>query len=704
MVMAGINLLPSGEIFGTDSDDEFSVVIDGVRKGIFKRFEYLSLPFSITGNRELFEELLNRAQINGTSFSQELQLDQRAREVVERTFSRMEASPAFSGQALELILPQIYIRDQLLTRGLPRELNFEESLARVIFAWKELTDFYCIEGLVGGQGKDNPLNHNGRPHSLRAGTLDSLEQSLPSLFENLAPLEKNKALLQLSSVIERDYHDLNRAISVLQSIHGIHPLRSEEREGLVRLEELSRESLETNIDQGKFINSVIRFHNWLPLSIKEGELRNRSVYDSICLPSKRALELAPPEIADLLSGIKDATSPKGIALARLVQEDRLSGKERVFSELQRLSSPLHREGLDEGLKDYFTLSFDDHAFYTGMVGGKWKGLKLLHDAKQLFNFSYKLAPGFSVTSVAVNYALEREGILSEIISEETSLTPTKVEGILQRISALDLRKMWPEIFSCAFSLGDHLMVRSSMYGEDGRVNFAGTYDSVSCNQQSLEPALKKVMASFFSFGAIKAREEAGLAHLPGISMVVQKHLEGTGGVLHLTEQEVAVSYAHSGEEAVGGNGNYLTAGSLSELITNESPLFPIKEELQTLQEVFGSIDVEFICCGGKVYLTQMRSKYVPTEKYQLDRNACDLTTIGSLEEMSSVRLDSPSVVHLGFLQETLDINQRREEIFDFIRRNREYILGIEGDMPAVAHLPNNIEGNFGIPYFMIGGK
>ena len=703
-VMAGISLLPPGNLFGNDQDDEFSIVVAGKKKGVFKTFEYLSLPFSIAGKTDLFASLLMRATELNTDFAQELKRDPKAKEVVEQVFARMNSSPAFSGQVLELLLSKIYVQDEVLTRDLPLELNFASSLARVVFAWNQLADFYCIEGLVGGQGHDNPLMHNGRPHSLRAGTLDSLEGSWPSLFDQLQPGERNKVLLQLSSVVERDYHDLEQAVNVLRSIHGTHLLQPEEQEGLKRLEELARESFETNVDQGKFVNSLIRFHNWLPLGMKGTELRDKSVYDSICLPAKKAVELVPSEFQEKLNGIKDATSPKGVALVRMVQEGFLPGGLEVAAEMKELSSSVHQVSLGEGLRDFFTFGFEDHAFYTGLVGGKWKGLKLLHDTKKLFDLRYELAPGFCVSSVAVNHLFNKYGLLQEIQHHERDLNKEIVEEILREISVLNLSQEWAEVFSRAKELGNELMVRSSMYGEDGRVNFAGTYESVPCGIEGLDSAFKKVMGSFFSPGAIKAREESGLGHLPGISMVVQKRLSGRGGVLYLTDQEVSVSYARDGEEAVKVNGNYHVARCIFNLIDENSPLFPIRTDLETLQEVFGNIDLEFVCEEGTVYLNQMRAKYIPAQKYSLDRSQFEVRKITTIDELSSSKLDHPVLVRMDFLLSTPHINERREEVFNFIRHNRQYVVGIEGDMPAVAHLPNNIEGNFGIPYFMMEGK
>jgi hypothetical protein len=41
---------------------------------------------------------------------------------------------------------------------------------------------------------------------------------------------------------------------------------------------------------------------------------------------------------------------------------------------------------------------------------------------------------------------------------------------------------------------------------------------------------------------------------------------------------------------------------------------------------------------------------------------------------------------------------------DFVGKNKEYIIAVEGDMPSVAYIPNQIEGHFRIPYLSGGTK
>jgi len=700
-VIAGTNvLLSKGDFFGYDHNDEFSISLDGQEKGVFKTFEYLSLPFSITGNTELYNSLLTRCRELGTSFNQELEVSPEAKGIVQQVFSRMELSPCFSRQALDTLLAQVYVRDEILTKDLPAQLTFEQGIARFIFGWVQQADFYCIEGLVGGDGSGNPLIINGRERSLNAGALDCLEEHLPSMMRFLSTDEQKKLLLQISSLVERDYLDILQAVKTLETVHGYSSIQEQEAHDLcTSVERLSQQSLMTNIEHGKFVNSIIRFHNCLPLHLLSRDL-TFDTYDSVCLPAKSALSLTTGTIKGVVQTIKEATSPKGVALARLVDEGILIGKEEVSKELDLLNSEDHLGRLREQEQDYFLFKFDSPAFYTPLCGGKWKGLKLLHDAQQLLGLKYKVASGSCVSSIAINKVLEQQGIMQLVQSQGFDLEETTRRDIVDLIGSISFEEYLPQVFEQVRSTsGSELVVRSSMYGEDGVSNFSGTYESVCCTPENLDQALRTVVSSYFSSEAVKSRQDLGLAHLPGISVVVQNKLEGKGGVVHLTQEGIAISYASNGEKAVAGEGDHHQANSFNELEqglhAEMQPYFP---DLAKLHEVFGDIDVEFILNGSQLYLTQMRPKHQPNLKHKIDTSSYVKVTLNSVEELNNLTLTEKQVAVFSFLSQE-GIMGRRDEIMEGVRRNREYLVAVEGPMPPVAHIPNKIEGHFGVPYF-----
>src|SRR3989344_1887937 len=239
-------VLPDGDIFGSVNSDEFTIKVNGEIMGVFKRFEYLSLPFSMTGNRKIFDQLIRSAEENGTSFRQELEKDIVAMQIVDTVFERMVSNPTFSKQLLDHSLGRIYVDDNVLI-GVDEGNTFEDRLAKVIVGWKHLADFYCIEGLVGGDGDRNPLRED-KHSSFVAGCLDSLETTLPIIKQKINGREWKEICLKLSSVIGRDYQQIDRAVDVLGIVFGKEREISEDelQQSLRNIDELSTSVFETN--------------------------------------------------------------------------------------------------------------------------------------------------------------------------------------------------------------------------------------------------------------------------------------------------------------------------------------------------------------------------------------------------------------------------------------------------------------------------
>lgn len=708
-------LLPDGNIFGSKKEDEFHLSYDESNQGVFKRFEYLSLPFSITGNDIVFQELLSKAEKSGTSFQEELEKNPQAKKIVSLVLQQMETSPAFSRQTLDHLLSEVYLNDNAIV-GVNNHQNssgggdeLDLSLARIIFSWKKLADFYCIEGLVGGDGKNNPFN-NTEEASFVAGGLDSLERILPVLKDSLDSKTWKKVCLQLSSVVGRTYKQVDSAVDVLGSIYDTKGLFSEADlySSLDLINNLKQTTLETNREVGRFYNSLIRFANWLPLALRRDGLEG-SAYDSICEPAKRSLEILQDdeEIIHSLVGIVDATSPKGLALVALADDGKLSDKTRIKEELQELEKKMDFL-LDQERKKMVPITLEDPVFYSGLVGGKWKGIKLLHDAKEAFNLNYKIPAGGVIPAFEVTSWLEENGI-TEILNEDIfSLSEERREEITRRIDSglkgLSNYFLFQMLGRNSLPpLEGSFVVRSSMYGEDGVSNFSGTYESFFCEAEGLSGAVENVIKSYFHPEAIRSREDVGLAHVPGISLIIQEKIAGKGGVIYLTEGEYSLSLAVNPEEAVLGNGNHKSAESIRDLVCG-TPLQKLEGDLEKLHGVFGDSDIEYVVDeNADVYLTQLRPKYKVSQK--LDREIeADRLIVSSLNHLPELHLDEESIVQMSFLGRE-NINDKEDVIMDFIRNNRRYILAVEGSMPPVAHIPNKIEGHFRIPYLhlMEGG-
>jgi hypothetical protein len=699
-----MKIIPDGNFFGNNEEDEFKVNIKGKDKGVFKRLEYLSIPFSITNNEDKLEDLYENARFN-ESLDKEIEADPEAKELVENIFNRMSNNPQFSKQALDMRLPLIYLKDKAIT-NLELEDNLIDNISRIALAWKEQKDFYCIEGLVGGDGEGNPFEINGKLYSPIAGGLDCLETELGSIFEKIDDETKTKTALQISSLINREYTQIFDAINVLGMVHGKEKDLSKEEisSSLEILDDLTKTGLDKNVEFGKFYNTVIRFHNWMPNPLKEGD-KGGDTYDSICTPTKRSLEILKEQsgyesvIADI-EQIQDATSPKGLALVSLVDEGVIAGKEHVLSGLAEKEKEI-QYGIEKDLERFDTIGLQDKLFYPGLVGGKWKGLKLLHDTQEAFDLDYKVPEGFVITTPAVSKYLTEIGLEEYLDRSMFNITEGDKKTIRETIEKNKFLDKNPAIKEKINNMSEDLVVRSSMYGEDGESNFSGTYESEACSnkEDEINHAINTVIDSYFGDEAIKCREDIGLAHAPGINVIVQDRVSGKGGVVFVTSQGCSLTYAVNPEEAVNGNGSHEEKDSLDELIGNDKYLNHAKDDLEKIYSVFGDSDIEFVIGeDSQVYLTQLRPKYVNPEV--ISREDLDLlpeVKVSTVEDLEHVSLDQECLVYMKFLGKD-NVMNKEGEIMDFIRSNKDYVKGIAGTMPKVAHIPNKIEGHFKIPY------
>jgi len=691
-------VLPEGDLFGTVEDDEFNISIDGEDSGVFKRFQYPKALFSVTNNEELFEEVLEEAENEGSSFAEELGQNKEARNVVNDVSARMENNPMFSREIMDTLLARVYVDDNIIA-DVPAEDSLESKMAKFSAGWKHLSDFYSIEGLVGGDAENiNPFLEGEA--SRTAGTLDSLETVLPALRDTLSDEEWSRTKLQLSSVVERDASHIEHATNVLEHIHGKKEYDQEFlQRSRDRVDDLAHSSFDSNVDFGKFYNTVIRFHNWMPLNITENGPEGDQ-YDSICAPAKDGIEyIEGLSIEEPLNEIGDATSPKGLALSWLIDEElevdgeTIGDREEFAAEEERFQQVIG-ERVQADRTDFSEITFDDPAMYSGLTGGKWKGLKLLEDAQEHFDLDYDVPDGRAVTSIGVERLMEEAGVSDTVQENLFSMDEESRQQIVEAIDDVDVSQY--------FDLGQDTIMRSSMYGEDGGSNFAGTYESYLSGDNP-DQAFKDVIKSYFSKRAVEAREDKGLTHDGGIGVIVQDAITPEeGGVLHLAGDEYALSTASDPERAVEGLGDNVTSSEISELVEG-TELEGLESDLEELHRTFGEIDIEYVANDDEVYLTQMRPKYSAAESLDQDLTDYQRFNIEEFDEIHSTELNGTGkyVVEMDFLGRD-NIMDRVNELNRFIIDNEDKISGIECNMPIAAHIPNNIESHFGIPYRKTG--
>ncbi|MCF7872502.1 hypothetical protein K9L97_05715 [Candidatus Woesearchaeota archaeon] len=691
--MKRTKIIAEGNIFGNIDEDEFFIKQKNKKEGVFKRFEYLSIPFSILKKEELFQKIIQRAKNNNTSFEKEIEKDSKAKKIIEQVIKHMEEKPRFTNQILDMTLQKIYLTDKAIDNILnqTKTYNTNRELAKTLISWELLSDFYCIEGLVGGDGKNNPFNKGGKK-SLVSGGLDALETKLYSLKEQMDENSWKKITLKLSSIIERSYKQIDEATETLGIVFGKENKLSNKEiiNSNQLIDDIRKTTLQTNSDIGSFYNALIRFHNWMPSKLKINDMKG-DTYDSIGTPIKKILNKTKnKKILESISSIKDATSPKGLGLITLLENEKIGNKEKFEVEQQKQKQKI-KEELKKELKKYEIINLEDNLFYSGMCGGKWKGIKLLYDTKEALNLNYKIPKSKVITTNAIERILNENNILDDIynnIFEMNEKTRTNIENKIENISMNEVELE---------DMPENIIARSSMYGEDGSTNFAGTYESISTKKENIETAIKKVMKSYFSEEAIKSREEIGLAHIPGINIVIQEFIKGSGGVIHISDKETRISYASSPEIAVNGNGNTEKIGKNIEHALQGTFLANNINDVKQLYELFGPLDLEYVIKEKDVYLTQLRPLHIlPEEISKIDKNA-KRKTIKHINELKNQNLEHSCVIRMEFLGRE-NIMDKEGEIMNYIRKNRKYILGIEGHMTNTPHIPNKINSQFKIPY------
>ncbi|PLW80213.1 hypothetical protein C0585_03615 [Candidatus Woesearchaeota archaeon] len=687
-----------------DEKDEFFLEFNGEEMPVFKEYQYLSLPFKFSGKEHITGQLIERAKNNKTSFYEEILKDEDAKKIMDNFFYEMEHNPSFTKQIIDVTLPQVYIQDTLMNEvGFDNTL--EGSIAKVISAWEHLSDFYCIEGLVGGDGKINPLKKgNG---SALAGFIDDLEDKLPYIKSRLDNEDWTKSILQLSHVIGREYTQIDDAVDLLSKIKK--PLELDEDElkyGVESIDSLVKTNFVENLDIASFYNTLIRFHNWMPSELKKGKNTGDS-YDSTCKPSKVALaENKNIEIGKLVSEMSnDATSPKGVALSIFANRKEIGDKKEIEKLVNSTNFEIDNHIL-HNIDEFYTLTYEDPTFYEGLVGGKWKGLKMLHDTKKALGLNYELPEGYVITSIGINKFLEDAGILSILEENSYKLNKNHVKEINKLIddNSLDEKLLEP-----AKKMSDNLIARSSMYGEDGDNNYAGVYESIGSNKENLESSIKGVIKSYFTSDAIFERRNHsapknkdkvkgvnyGILDYPNISVIVLDIIEGESGVLIYNNGDSEIS---QGKDVVNGKYEKFEKGSMEEIIKHFD-CKTIKHDLKQLHNLYGGIDVEYVSNNEGIHLVQMRA--LPENAEQLGEvpKDCPIIEYKSFDDIKDSIIDYRFVAKLDFLKDE-NCNDRQLEIYKFMKRNEDTLEGIKGALPGPSHIPNRIRSRHA-PYEMI---
>ncbi|MCL2790252.1 MAG: PEP-utilizing enzyme [Desulfobulbus sp.] len=161
---------------------------------------------------------------------------------------------------------------------------------------------------------------------------------------------------------------------------------------------------------------------------------------------------------------------------------------------------------------------------------------------------YPTPDGFVVTTGAYFDVMERAGLRDRVVETVTRLCETEGEGeddgveevareLQEAVLSMPLPKQLEKaIVQAARKLSEDghqlLAVRSSAWGEDGELSFAGMHDSVlGVTPKDVIPAYRQVLASLFRERALRYRIHHGQCHeepamAVGIILMVDAHVSG----------------------------------------------------------------------------------------------------------------------------------------------------------------------------------
>ena len=540
---------------------------------------------------------------------------------------------------LEMLLTDSMITDRAMElefRRLGPIKTFADGLSRFLVAWELMQPFFGLEGFVGSAGISG---------SKESGILDVIETMLPGVDTTT---EKGKQIaICLASIVECDFEDVEHVIKTLRQLRG---KREVDMEVVLRFsKELRNTELNGEGEIASFFNSFINFQRWMRLRLKAKDKLGDS-QDSVCIPGKFiANALGRPEI----SSIVGATTPKGIAAARFIEEsENMSSIKEITSIVKKLKQEL-RAVKERSLEDFVIMDPEDPFFPNALVGGKAQGLKSLKEAIKVLKLDLNL-PKFVVIS--------RIGL---------------------EMPALLIKKLKENDFSWAG------IARSSAIGEDSHINFAGVFESVKIEKDiDILFAIKEVVDSFKSDGAKRLKLHAGIPEDALGGVVLQERVAGKGIVLFINDlNHATLTFAETPVDAVN-SGGIKFKGTLDSVLDNVG-LKKVRRDLALLFSTFGPIDLELVK-NRELHVVQMRriAKAATTLSFPKDISRIEVQDVYELP----THLQERQVVRVNSL-----LNFKRDEIADFILNNQKNIAGFESLDNENSHIANLVMG-LGVPF------
>lgn len=720
--------------FSTDENDEFSLKLPEGALGIFKTWAFPIIPLL---EQLSFEETTNLLSAsNNTDALSEFEA---------KWHQMIESKPRLFAQTLERWRSFSETWDRRLfqvfaSRELPTDKaeRFSELFLRLELAFAMASAFYNIEALIVDPRETSltPLLESDRP----GGVLDVVSMMLPSALRERVIADRLNwnglnwgmvaqiahdltddefaVVCQIADLAEADVESVIFAANVLEWIpanvggkkNDINP-----EEALSFLNQLLSQDQHTDGHGlvAKNMNSLIRFHNWMPLirDTRNFETASAWRYAAVCdttnelmafLETNQVLnpgmmEIFTDEILPQLQNL-DATSARGRFILQLVQTNLIAPEiqEAITNNrdnfLDEVTASLEEFKNQESVIDIFDPK------PRSIVGGKAFGIR---QTAEILG-QEKVAPGKVITAEAVEDLLRDNSIWDVLIEmdrlEDFNSLLSKASEVRQKLNSLLVPDEIEATLQDQFR-GKSLVVRSSSADEDTTWSTAaGIYESeVGVDPQFISQSIIAVIQSFFSEKAVSYRHLHGLSHKPQFAVLVQELITGQGGVIFTQgdRQNFSMDIGLSPQEVVNGNAGTENFSSLSaDALPDWRLQQVVKEALKVEQILNKRVDMEFVLTETGPIFLQMRTLVNPIEATNSQDELQELTNIyvGLPDDLKNLIINPSDSLRL-ILSEGIDIEQFQGFLFRWLVINKSAIKEIRLPRPIAmtSHFVNICE-------------
>lgn len=741
--------------YANDSTDEFQVTREnGCVQGIFKIWAIPVIPFLDFGAIELlgnnWESILSASKQRGFRGSlgyleqQGHDFAREAAKVLSDWDMMVALKPKFLGQSLARALLNTYQIDRRLAQfyqsePTPKSLveRVSQLVNRVVLSLGLLSPFYDLEAAIASREflSRFDLREQG------GGVLDAIAILLPACFEAYAGSEEELFLVsgEIAYGIIRKGGNQARVLIGLSKLTGLKPAQvwyAAQKLHQVPGKFSGRPDLTKETALRKVVslihqfsgnqgilsaaantNAYIRFNNWAPFELVNGEVTHTC--ESLSATSASLVELLTqvPEIwvkdfAEVFVGglahqVKelDAESAKGRFMIQLIYGERRLSPE--FYPAVNVNQDWVEKVIswiaDEGKRRYVFHTASGY-WPRDLGGDKTLGLTT---ARYISSLHGNFLPSWMISVDALeNIFCNHEG-LSDLITQQVRANSLELKLLFAQHIQVALRdlKLPEEINSSVRRImsehPDQLWVtRSSCIGEDdlGTMSPGIYHSALKLREEDVEAGIKASLASWFSQEAVSFRWVHGQGDIPVISILIQPYCEGIGGIVTIGRDKkgvcVSVQLGENTQVVTSGLPDYETkifypySDKKAKDSKVENQLIRVALELY---KYFGQVEVEWVWNGSEVKVLQLKPKTPMNSVERAHRKVeiCLVVRQGKVEKITKALLESYRAVALE-LDGTFNLEAFQGDLISMICTHGKKIIEIRHSqpVPASCHFAN----------------